>query len=105
MLKFTGLQRIIDHETLEMITSDTEGEICIRSAQMLSKYCNNQAATDSAFLPDKDGSWFRTGDKGYIDPKNGQLALTGRFKEIYKVSYEEVAPVDVANELMNHPRI
>ena len=105
MLKFTGLQRIIDHETLENISSDTEGEICIRSAQMLSKYCNNQAATDSAFLPDENGPWFRTGDKGYLDPKSGQLALTGRFKEIFKVKYEEVAPVDVENELMNHPSI
>lgn len=72
---------------------------------MLSKYCNNQAATGSAFLPDEDGSWFRTGDKGYLDPNNGQVAVTGRFKEIFKVKYEEVAPVDVENELMKHPSI
>ena len=72
---------------------------------MLSKYCNNQAVTDSALLPDEDGSWFRTGDKGYLDTNNGQLAVTGRFKEIFKVKYEEVAPVDVEDELMKHPSI
>ena len=102
---FTGLQRIIDPETIEKVSSGTEGEICVRSAQMLSKYCNNQAVTDSALLPDKDGSWFRTGDKGYLDPHNGQVAVTGRFKEIFKVEYEEVAPVDVEDELMKHPSI
>ena len=105
MLKFTGLQRIINPETLEKISSETEGEICVRSAQMLSKYCNNQAVTDSALLPDKDGSWFRTGDKGYLDPDNGQVAVTGRFKEIFKVKYEEVAPVDVEDALMKYPSI
>ena len=102
---FTGLQRIINPETLERVSSGTEGEICVRSAQMLSKYCNNQAITDSALLPDKDGSWFRTGDKGYLDTNNGQVAVTGRFKEIFKVKYEEVAPVDVENELLKHPSI
>ena len=105
VLEFTGIQRIINPETLEKIGSNIEGEICVRSAQMFSKYCNNQAATDSAFLPDKDGSWFRTGDKGYLDPTNGQLAVSGRFKEIFKVKYEEVAPVDVEDELMKHPSI
>lgn len=105
MLKLTGSQRIINPETLEKVSSDTEGEICVRSAHMLSKYCNNQAVTDSALLPDKDGSWFRTGDKGYLDPNNGQVAVTGRFKEIFKVKYEEVAPVDVEDELMKHPSI
>lgn len=105
MLKLTGFQRIINPETLEKVSSDTEGEICVRSAEMLSKYCNNQAVTDSALLPDKDGSWFRTGDKGYLDPNNGQVAVTGRFKEIFKVKYEEVAPVDVEDELMKHPSI
>ena len=105
MLKFTGLQRIINPETFEQVSSDTEGEICVRSAQMLSKYCNNQAVTDSALLPDKDGPWFRTGDKGYLDPNNGQVAVTGRFKEIFKVKYEEVAPVDVEHELVRHPSI
>ena len=72
---------------------------------MFSQYCNNKAATDSAFLPDADGPFFRTGDRGYLDPNNGQLALTGRFKEVFKVKYEEVAPVDVEDELMTHPSI
>ena len=105
MLKFTEIQRIINPETLERVTSDTEGEICVRSAQILSRYCNNQAVTDAALLADKDGAWFRTGDKGYLDPNNGQVAVTGRFKEIFKVKYEEVAPVDVEDELVKHPSV
>ena len=31
--------------------------------------------------------------------------MTGRFKEIFKVKYEEVAPVDVEDGLMKHPSI
>ena len=31
--------------------------------------------------------------------------MTGRFKEIFKVRYEEVAPAEVENELLKHPSI
>ena len=90
---------------METISSDTEGEICLRSAQIFRSYCNNQAATDSTFLPSADGAWYRTGDKGYLDPNNGQLSVIGRYKEVFKVRYEEVAPAEVENELLKHPSI
>ena len=90
---------------MENVSSDVQGEICVRSTQISRKYCNNQAATASALLPDAGGSWFRTGDRGYLDPNNGQLALTGRYKEIFKVKYEEVAPAEVEDELLKHPLI
>ena len=99
------MQRIISPETHEKVSSGIEGEICVRSPTLFSKYCNDQAATDAAFLPAEDGSWFRTGDKGYLDPKTGQLALTGRFKETFKVRLEEVAPAEVEDELLKHPSI
>lgn len=74
---------------------------------MFSGYCNNQAATDACFLPDEDRSWFRSGDKGYLAPNNGHLALTltGRYKELFKVNLEEVAPVDVEDEIMRLPSV
>ncbi|THC87079.1 hypothetical protein EYZ11_013475 [Aspergillus tanneri] len=97
--------RIINPETLETLSFDTEGEICARSDQVFIGYCGNAAATESAFLPDPEGHWFRTGDKGYLDPKTGQLTVTGRFKEIFKVRYEEVAPEEIEHELMKHPSI
>ncbi|TGJ79694.1 hypothetical protein E0Z10_g9071 [Xylaria hypoxylon] len=40
--------------------------------------------------------------KGFLDPGNGQLAVTGRFKEIFKVKSQHVSPVEVEDELRKH---
>lgn len=58
-----------------------EGEILIKSGQMLNCYLNNVAATDEAI--DSDG-WFHTGDVGKIDD-NGNVSITDRLKEVIKV--------------------
>ncbi|EER26813.1 putative NRPS-like protein biosynthetic cluster [Coccidioides posadasii str. Silveira] len=99
--------RVIDHETLQTISSDIEGEICVRNASMFSGYCNNPTATAEVFLPDDDGGapWFRTGDRGYLDPQSGQLALTGRFNEMFTVKLERVVPSEVEAELLKHESI
>ncbi|RCI12543.1 hypothetical protein L249_0294 [Ophiocordyceps polyrhachis-furcata BCC 54312] len=101
--------KIIDPETLETLSSDTEGEICVRSPRVMRSYCNDKEATNSVFLrPDpttQQQPWFRTGDKGYLDPTNGQLAVTGRFKEIFKVKSQHVSPSEVEDELRKHPSI
>lgn len=63
------------------------------------------AATEAAFLPGElhgEPGWFRTGDKGILDPASGLLTLVGRFKEIFKVRYEEVAPAEVEGMLLQH---
>ncbi|KAF2967575.1 hypothetical protein GQX73_g5991 [Xylaria multiplex] len=98
---------IIDPETLETLSSEAEGEICVRGPRVFRNYCNNQAATDEAFLADASGGrpWYRTGDRGFLDPKNGQLAVTGRFKEIFKVKSQHVSPVEVEDELRKHELI
>ncbi|KAI0528354.1 hypothetical protein GGR58DRAFT_353209 [Xylaria digitata] len=99
--------KIIDPETLETLSSETEGEICVRGPRVFRNYCNNQAATGEAFLTDASGGrpWYRTGDRGFLDPKNGQLAVTGRFKEIFKVKSQHVSPVEVEDELRKHELI
>ena len=40
-----------------------------------------------------------------MDSKNGHLAVTGRLKEVFKVRYEEVAPMEVEDVLLKHPSI
>lgn len=99
--------RMIDHETLQKVSSDTEGEICVRSASMFSGYCNNPMATAETLLPDAEGGapWFRTGDRGYLDPQSGQLALTGRFNEMFTVKLERVVPSEIEAELLKHASI
>lgn len=99
--------RIIDHETLQEVSASTEGEICVRSASMFGGYSNNATATAETLLPDAEGgaSWFRTGDRGYLDPHSGQLVLTGRFNEMFTVKLERVVPSEVEAELMKHASI
>ncbi|KID92676.1 AMP-dependent synthetase/ligase [Metarhizium guizhouense ARSEF 977] len=95
--------KVIDPETLEPLVPGIEGEICLRSAYVFDGYCKNPEASKSAFLPGE--SWFRTGDKGSLDVRNGQIALTGRYKEIFKVNSVQVSPSEVAEQLMLHPGI
>lgn len=60
------------------------GEIVVSGQHVLGRYFRN----DEAFIANKfvveDEIWHRTGDSGIL--KNGQLFLTGRCKELIKVS-------------------
>jgi len=104
-LKLTRIKRIIDNETGKTLSSNTPGEICVRSPEVFSGYCNSRAATEASFFEDVDGHWHRTGDRGYLDPSNGQLVLHGRYKELFKIGTETVIPVDIDDVLMTHPSI
>ncbi|TQV98637.1 hypothetical protein V2A60_007646 [Cordyceps javanica] len=96
--------KIVDPDTLQEVQPGAAGEVCARSTATFSGYFNNAAATERAFLPGEPG-WFRTGDKGAIDAQTGILTLLGRFKEIFKVRYEEVAPAEVESVLLQNSDI
>lgn len=100
--------KFINPETLHQIptTSQAEnGEICVRGPQLFSGYHNSPDATRESMLPDPEGDWFRTGDRGYIDAQTGQLAITGRYKEIFKVANNMVSPEEVERVLLAHPAV
>ncbi|KAM3514045.1 hypothetical protein MY11210_002362 [Beauveria gryllotalpidicola] len=86
--------KIVYFDTLQEVPPGAVGEVCARSAAAFSGYYNSAAATERAFLPGEPG-WFRTGDKGVMDPESRVLTLLGRFKEIFKVRCKEVAPAEV----------
>jgi len=59
--------------------SDTgEGEIIVKSPNVMKGYYKNEEATSAVFT---DDGWFRTGDLGYIDKKNN-LHIRGRIKNV-----------------------
>ncbi|EGX91265.1 AMP-binding enzyme, putative [Cordyceps militaris CM01] len=93
--------RIVDPDTLQEAPPGAAGEVCARSPASFSGYYNNAEATVKAFLPGEPG-WVRTGDKGIVDPDTGLLTLLGRFKEIFKVRYEEVSPTEVESVLLQN---
>ncbi|WP_409371466.1 acyl--CoA ligase [Methylocella sp. CPCC 101449] len=80
--------------------SGTEGEVCIRGANVTLGYENNPSANASSFT----SGWFRTGDQGYLDA-SGYLKITGRIKEIINRGGEKVSPLEVDDVLLEHPAV
>ena len=78
-----------------------DGELWIRSPAVFSGYRDNPEATAASI--DADG-WLHTGDLGEIDA-DGYVTLTGRLKELIKVSGFQVAPAELEAVLVSHPAI
>lgn len=95
--------KFIDPDTQEQVKDNEDGELCVRTPQQFSAYNNNPEATKAAMLP---GGWFRTGDRGHINPQIGQLAFTGRYKEIFEVAHStRVAPEEIESVILCHPAV
>lgn len=64
-------------------------------------YLDNPKATAETF--DREG-WLHTGDQGLID-KEGMLTITDRIKEMIKVKGIGVAPAELEDLLLGHPKV
>lgn len=64
-------------------------------------YLNNPKATSENF--DSDG-FLHTGDEGIID-EEGMLTITDRIKEMIKVKGIAVAPAELEDLLLGHPKV
>ncbi len=78
----------------------TPGEVVIKGPNVVRGYENNPEANKSSFV---DG-WFRTGDQGVLD-ENGYLTLTGRLKEMINRGGEKIAPLEIDEVLLGHPKV
>jgi malonyl-CoA/methylmalonyl-CoA synthetase len=77
------------------------GEIAFRGPQVFDGYLNDRD-TASAFFP---GGWFRTGDTGRVDPRDGFLTITGRQKDVIISGGLNVHPREVELALEAHPGV
>lgn len=77
------------------------GEILAKGPQIVMGYLNNEKATKETF--DKDG-YLHTGDQGAID-ENGIITITDRIKEMIKVKGIGVAPAELEDLLLGHPKV
>lgn len=77
------------------------GEIWARGPQIAMGYLDNPAATAETF--DTDG-FFHTGDVGRIDAE-GLVRIEDRIKEMIKVRGQQVAPAELEDCLLGHPRV
>lgn len=73
---------IVDPDTNEELSYETEGEICFAGPTVMIGYYNNPEATDDIIKIHADGQrWLHTGDLGYID-EDGTIFVTGRIKRL-----------------------
>ena len=85
-------------ESGNILTYDTEGEICIKGNHVTKGYIN--VSNDDCFY----GDYFRTGDWGTID-KDGYIYLKSRKKELINVGGKKVSPTEVEDVLIGIPGI
>ena len=83
------------------LPAGTEGEVVVRSEQVMKGYWKRPDATAEAMLP---GGWFRSGDMGRMD-EDGFLYVFDRVKDMIITGGENVYPAEVENLLFTHPAI
>jgi 4-coumarate--CoA ligase len=76
-------------------------QILAKGPQMFMGYFNNPKATAEAF--DHEG-YLRTGDEGSID-REGMITVHDRIKEMIKVKGIQVAPAELEDLLLGHPKV
>jgi len=84
-----------------IVSRNTEGEICYRGLQVASGYLNNPGQTQETFLPD---GWLRTGDSGFIDEEDF-VHFVDRIKDVIVTSGYKTSPLEVESVLYLHPAI
>lgn len=99
---------IVASTTVKIIKDDgTEagvgepGEILAKGPQIVMGYLNNEKATRETF--DQDG-YLHTGDQGSIDER-GVITILDRIKEMIKVKGIGVAPAELEDLLLGHPKV
>ncbi|EDV24419.1 uncharacterized protein TRIADDRAFT_1761, partial [Trichoplax adhaerens] len=93
--------KVVNIETGEALPVGESGELCFKGPQVMKGYLGNQAATESVI--DEDG-WLHTGDVGYYD-ESGNLYIVDRLDEFIKYDDFQVAPAELEEVLLTHPKV
>ncbi|MEH6585505.1 MAG: class I adenylate-forming enzyme family protein [Halioglobus sp.] len=91
--------RICD-EIGEQLPQGSTGEIWLRSVTNIREYWHRPEANASEF---RDG-WLKTGDIGYLD-EEGFLFLADRAKDMIIRGGENIYPIEIENELLEHEAV
>ncbi|MDX1735882.1 MAG: class I adenylate-forming enzyme family protein, partial [Halioglobus sp.] len=91
--------RICDEQGGDLPQGET-GEIWVRSPTNISQYWNRPEVNAEEIV---DG-WLKTGDIGYLDG-DGFLYLADRAKDMIIRGGENIYPIEIENELLEHPAV
>ena len=95
---------LVVNETGIEVAAGSEGELCIAGPSVLQGYWNLPENTAKAFLPGRNGRWYRTGDIVVELPDGNYKFLGRRDRMIKKRGYRiELGEIEVA--LYRHPAI
>lgn len=82
------------------LPAGTDGRVLVRGYNVMKGYLGDPEATAAAI---RDG-WLDTGDRGRLDER-GNLAITGRTKEMFVVGGFNVYPAEVEGALARHDAV
>ncbi len=91
--------KVVDENGVELPPGQI-GEILCQTDRVMKSYWNKPEATADAL---KDG-WYHSGDAGYFD-EEGFLYIVDRIKDMVISGGENIYPVEVENELIQHPDV
>ena len=91
----------VDLDTGQAVPAGEPGELLARGPVVTTGYYRKPEETARAFTSD---GWLRTGDVGTLDGA-GNLRLTGRVKETFRVGGEMVMPREIESVLEEHPGV
>lgn len=94
------LMAIIDENTGEILPAGKEGEIILRSPDLMTGYWQNDEATAATI---RDG-WLYTGDIGKMD-EDGYFSIVDRKKDLIITGGYNVYPAEVEDVLYKHPAV
>lgn len=92
--------KICDVNDGEILPSNSEGELYVKSPYSMREYYKDPEATRTTIID----NWIKTGDLATID-EDGYLSIKGRIKDIIIRGGENVSPVDIESCLIKHPAI
>ncbi len=94
------LMAIIDENSGEILPPGKEGEIILRSPDLMTGYWQNPEATAATI---KDG-WLYTGDIGKMD-EDGYFSIVDRKKDLIITGGYNVYPAEIEDVLYKHPAV
>jgi fatty-acyl-CoA synthase len=89
--------RVADFEGNELPPNEV-GEVQIQGPNVIKGYWNRPDANESSFIMDESGTWFRSGDMGYMDD-DGFLFISDRLKDMIISGGENIYPAQIELEL------
>ena len=95
-----GFEARIMDENNQPVVSGEMGDLIVKTDAACASYWNQHEKTKETI----SGHWIRTGDRYYQDA-DGYFWYAGRSDDMLKVSGAWVSPVEIENQLLEHPHV